>query len=335
MKRFQAGNTGFVFVVISACLVIALLFFLNFFLPFHSTGEWKEVRIPRGTSYTHGIAILKREGIVSNDFLLHMIGKLTRMDTEMKPGYYNLNTAMSLWNILRHLTKGFIVQYRITIPEGSDLGSIKEKLVTAGLVSEASWKAVYDGEFLASLGIDAPSLEGYLYPDTYRFAKGLSPQEIFSMMVQRMRTQFDERLRKRAEEIGMSEREVLTLASIIEKEALYNKERPIISAVYHNRLKKDMKLQADPTVNYGVKASSSPITRSDLKRVTPYNTYVIDDLPPGPIASPGINSIRAALYPADSDYLYFVSRNDGTHHFSLTGIEHMKAVMMYQRGDGS
>ena len=129
----------------------------------------------------------------------------------------------------------------------------------------------------------------------------------------------------------MSEREVLTLASIIEKEALFNRERPLISAVYHNRLKKKMRLQADPTVVYGIKRMQDGITRADLKRVTPYNTYVIYGLPPGPIASPGIKSIKAALYPADVEYMYFVSKNDGTHYFSKTGTEHLKAVMLYQR----
>ena len=194
---------------------------------------------------------------------------------------------------------------------------------------------VHDPDFITELGITAPSLEGYLYPDTYNFAKGVNPRDIFRMMVQRLRKYFDQELLKRAEEVGMSEREVITLASIIEKEVVYNSERPLVSAVYNNRLKSNMRLQADPTVNYGVLKQANSITRIDLKRVTPYNTYAIYGLPPGPIASPGIRSIRAALNPANSDYLYFVSKNNGTHHFSRTGIEHMKAVMIYQRGGGN
>jgi UPF0755 protein len=158
----------------------------------------------------------------------------------------------------------------------------------------------------------------------------MKPEVIFSIMVQKMRDEFNEPLRKRAQEIGMSENNVLTLASIIEREALQDKERAIISAVYHNRLKKDMKLQADPTVLYGVNKRSRRITYSDLRRDTPYNTYVIKGLPPGPIAIPGIKSIEAALYPDETDYLFFVSKNDGTHHFSRTNEEHMTAVALYQ-----
>jgi UPF0755 protein len=146
-----------------------------------------------------------------------------------------------------------------------------------------------------------------------------------------MREHFDDSLGERAEEIGMTENEVLTLASIIEKEAVHDFERPIISAVYHNRLKKNMKLQADPTVLYGVEKRWIRIRYRDLRRKTPYNTYVIRGLPPGPIASPGIKSIRAALYYEDVDYLYFVAMNNGKHHFSRTGKEHMKAVVAFQR----
>jgi UPF0755 protein len=152
-------------------------------------------------------------------------------------------------------------------------------------------------------------------------------------MVQRLRERFDQTLKKRAAEIGMSENEVLTLASIIEKEAFFDNERPLISAVCHNRLKKNIKLQVDPTVVYGIRTYLQFITKEDLKRRTPYNTYVINGLPPGPIASPGLKSIKAALYPAKVNYLYFVSKNDGSHYFSRTNEEHSKAVMLYQRNN--
>jgi UPF0755 protein len=178
--------------------------------------------------------------------------------------------------------------------------------------------------------VDAPSLEGYLYPDTYKFSKGIKPETIFKRMVQRLKENFDEPLRKRSEELGMSENEVLALASIIEREAIYDIERPKISAVYHNRLKKNMRLQADPTVLYGVKKRWKRIRYRDLKRETPYNTYRFKGLPPGPIASPGIKSIRAALYPSDDDYLYFVAKNNGWHYFSKSNAEHSKAVVQYQ-----
>ncbi|MBC8555829.1 MAG: endolytic transglycosylase MltG [Candidatus Brocadiales bacterium] len=188
----------------------------------------------------------------------------------------------------------------------------------------------YDEGFLRSLEVDAPSLEGYLYPDTYKFSKGTKPETIFKRMVQRMKENFNRPLRKRSEELGFSENEVLTLASIIEREARHDIERPIISAVFHNRLKKNMRLQADPTVLYGVKNRWKRIRYSDLKRETPYNTYRFKGLPPGPIASPGIKSIRAALYPSDDAYLYFVAKNNGWHYFSESNAEHSKAVVQYQ-----
>ena len=178
---------------------------------------------------------------------------MTLSDKEMKAGFYNFNTFMNTLEIFNRLKKGMIVEFTITIPEGSDLTFIKSRLEENGLIDEKSWQLVRDREFLRSLTIDAPSLEGYIYPDTYKFAKGADPKNIFSIMVHRMMDKFDESMIARAGEIGMTVNEVLTLASIIEKEAIYDSERPLISAVYHNRLKRNMKLQADPTVLYGIK----------------------------------------------------------------------------------
>jgi UPF0755 protein len=158
----------------------------------------------------------------------------------------------------------------------------------------------------------------------------MDPKDAIGMMIIRMREKYSGELKIRTSEIGLSEREVLTLASIIEKEAITPKERPIISAVYHNRLRKGIPLQADPTVIYGIK-SFGVITARDVRRKTPYNTYVIKGLPPGPIASPGIKSIIAALYPANVPYMFFVSNNDGTHNFSVTPREHEAAVELYRK----
>lgn len=288
--------------------------------------------IPRGATYRQAVDVLKENGIIKNKFPLLLLGRITKNDRKIQAGYYSLNTSMSLWDVFDALRKGRIIQYTITIFPGYTLDDIKSKLEDYGLVNDDSYQIVYDRKFLDSLGIYAPSLEGYIYPDTYNLPKGMRPEDIFRMMVQRMRKKFDEPLRIRAEELGMSENDVLTLASIIEKEAVYDSERPLISAVFHNRLKRGIKLQADPTVLYGVNKDNRRISYSDLRRLTPYNTYVIIGLPPGPIASPGIKSIRAALYPADVDYLFFVSRNDGTHHFSFTDKEHLEAVAIYQRG---
>jgi UPF0755 protein len=333
MKNPLRGSIELLSLIFCFLFLGGLFGFFNLLTPISFEERWKEVEIPKGVTYSEGINILKREGIIKNKFIFLLLGRVTMTDRKLRAGYYNLSSSMSPWELFDILRKGRIVHFNITIPEGSTLDDIKIKLKAVGLIDDESWQLVYDRDFLDSLNIDAPSLEGYLYPDTYNFAKGTKPEDIFKIMVHRLRENFDASLRKRMEELGMTENEVLTLASIIEKEAIFDRERPLISAVYHNRLRKGMKLQADPTVTYGIKKKKNRITTKDLRRVTPYNTYVIDGLPPGPIASPGIKSIKAALYPADVDYLYFVSKNDGTHHFSKTGREHMKAVMLYQRGN--
>jgi len=332
MKNRFIGTTEKRFLALIFVFLSVFLFYLTFLVPISFRDMWKEIKIPEGATYSKGISILKEGGIIKNEFTFLVLGKLTMTDRKLRAGYYNLNTSMTPWEVFNHLRKGMIVQYTITIPEGSILEDTILKLKDKGLIDPGSEELVMDNDFLASLNIEAPSLEGYIYPDTYNFAKGADPGDIFRIMVHRLRENFDMSLQKKAEELGMSEREVLTLASIIENEVIFNRERPIISAVYHNRLKKKMRLQADPTVVYGIKRMQDGITRSDLKRKTPYNTYSIYGLPPGPISSPGIKSIKAALYPADVDYMYFVSKNDGTHYFSRTGKEHKKAVMLYQRG---
>jgi len=330
MKRLYLYRREITFIIITVVFCLGVLFYLHFFVPSSFKGEWKEVKIPEGTNYTKGVNILREEGIIKNALPLLLIGRVTGADRKLRAGYYYLSASMGPWDVFNRLKKGLIIEYAITIQEGATLEDIKLKLREKGLIDEESWKLVKDKDFLASLGIKAPSLEGYLYPDTYNLAKGMKPENILRIIVERLREKIKDSLKKRIEELGMSENEVLTLASIIEKEAQVDEERPLISAVYHNRLRKKMPLQADPTAIYGVKKNGEKIVRSDLRKHTKYNTYIIKGLPPGPIASPGIKSINAALYPADVDYLYFVSKNDGTHHFSRTPEEHLNAVKLYQ-----
>jgi len=331
MKKCFISRTEVIFLISTFFFLIGIIVYLTLFTTIYPEGKWKEVMIPKGANYSQAVSILNKEGIIKNHLPLLILGRLIKIDKKLKAGYYNLNTSMTTWEIFNRLKKGMIVQYIITIPEGSMLEDIKLRLKAVNLIDDESWQLVKDKDFLNSLGIDAPSLEGYLYPDTYNFAKGISPSDIFSIMVQRLRENFDQSLQKRARELGMDENEVLTLASIIEKEAAVDSERPIISAVYHNRLKKGMRLEADPTVVYGIKKISEGITKADLRRKTPYNTYLNKGLPPAPIASAGIKSIKAALYPAKVDYIYFVSKNDGTHYFSNNSKDHEKAVAIYQR----
>ena len=291
-----------------------------------------EIEIPYGITFREVADIFSRETIIKDRNLFVFIGRIAGIDRKVRAGYYSISSSMDHLDLLMALKKGQIIEYKITILEGDSLREIGEKLAEEGIVSQKDFRKISkDEDFLLAYDIDAPSAEGYLFPDTYSIPKGMKPEDAVGMMINRMREKFSPDLMKQASEIGFSERGVLTLASIIEKEAAVDVERPIISGVYHNRLKQNIRLQADPTSIYGIKSFKEKITLSDLKRKTAYNTYVIYGLPPGPIASPGIKSITAALYPADVPYLYFVSNNDGTHHFSVSAAEHQAAVKAYRQ----
>ena len=180
-------------------------------------------------------------------------------------------------------------------------------------------------------GIQAKSFEGYLFPNTYQFNENELPSDIINVMVQEYKRNLSDEMLLQMNQIKMSEKEVLALASIIEGEAIYDQERAIISGVYHNRLKKGMRLQADPTIQYILEDGPRRLLNRDLKIVSPYNTYLNKGLPPGPINNPGIESIKAALFPTESDYLYFVARGDGYHTFSITEKQHNKAKRDFQK----
>lgn len=290
-----------------------------------------EVEIPRGATFRQAAEILAQNGLIRDTNVFLALGRLTGADRKIRAGYYSFWSSMSPLEIFGIIRTGRIIEYEIRVLEGDSLPEIAAAFARTGIISESEFlKLAKDGDFLAAKEIGAPSVEGYVFPDTYIVPKGTSAEDALELMVSRMQEKFSSDLRDRAAKIGMTEHEVLTLASIIEKEAVVDSERSVISAVYHNRLKKRMPLQADPTSIYGIKSSRERITRTDLLRKTPYNTYIIKGLPPGPIASPGIKSIRAALYPADVPYLYFVSNNDGTHQFSSTLREHEEAVRAYR-----
>ncbi len=320
-------------VVILLCLVLLNLIYISieFLVPLPESTKTKEIQIPNGATFRQAIEILSKEGLIRDKNLFLFIGRLTGLHRKIRAGFYSITGATNPLDILLLLRSGQIVEYSITIVEGDSLLEIGEKLSGKNIVDiETFRKLTRSRNLLNAYNITAPSIEGYIFPATYQLPKGIEPENALGMMINTMRDRFNDKLRARAKDIGFTEREVLTLASIIEKEAIIDSERPLISAVYHNRLRKKMSLQADPTAIYGIKSSKERITIKDLKRKTPYNTYVIKGLPPGPIASPGIKSIVAALNPADVPYIYFVSNNDGTHQFSVTSEEHLKAVETYR-----
>lgn len=305
--------------------------YLEFIIPIPEVTKVAEIQIPQGTSFKQAAEILSREKLIRDKNIFLVVGRLTGLHRKIRAGYYALSGVMTPRDVLRLLAKGQIIEYEITIIDGDSLLEIGEKLSAKGIVDKKKFIEISkDMDFLKSYKIDAPSVEGYIFPETYKVPKGIEPRSVLGIMINKMREKYSYVFRERAAALGFAEREILTLASIIEKEAVIDSERAVISAVYHNRLKKNMLLQADPTAIYGIKSSKEKITTKDLQRATPYNTYLIKGLPPGPIASPGIKSIIAALYPADAPYIYFVSNNDGTHQFSITEEAHFKAVEIYR-----
>lgn len=320
-------------IIVFAGIILAVSLYLvsRILAPLPVGNKNVEVEIPKGATFRQVAEIFSREHLISDKNLFLLIGRVGRIDRKIRAGYYSVSQSMNLLDLLQLLKKGQIIENEVTVIEGDSLEEIAAKLSEKGIIQEEDFRQLAsDKNFLALHAIDAPSLEGYLYPDTYKIPKGMDPKEAISMMINRLRSHYSDPLIARAGEIGMSEKEILTLASIIEKEAAKDEERPLISAVYHNRLRKNILLQADPTAVYGIKKPGEKITSEDLKRKTSYNTYVIKGLPPGPISAAGIKSIIAALYPADVQYLYFVSNNDGTHRFSVTAAEHAAAVRAYR-----
>jgi peptidoglycan lytic transglycosylase G len=249
----------------------------------------------------------------------------------LKAGEYEVPRDASTLDVLDLLESGRVRQHLILHPEGATVSELARALEAERLASAADVvRAAADERLRQSLGVEGPTLEGYLFPDTYQFVRGMSPEEMLTRMVQRLRGKLTPELLARARARGLSLHQLLTLASIVEREAVDPDERRTIAAVFWNRLRLDMPLQADPTVQYAVAKERRALTRADLASDSPFNTYTHRGLPPGPIASPGLAAIEAALDPAPVAYLYFVKRDDRRHHFSTTVAEHNAAVARYR-----
>jgi len=239
---------------------------------------------------------------------------------------------MTPMDILEVVTSGKTILHAVTIPEGYRITEIAALLETKGLVNAENFiQETKDEKLIKSAGISGNSLEGYLFPETYNFSKNTSERKIIQRLLDIYHEKIKQHeLRKRAQSSNLTFHQVMTLASLIEKETGIDEERKLISSVFHNRLRKKMLLQTDPTVIYAMADFDGNIRKKDLQVDSPYNTYRYKGLPPGPIASPGIKSIIAALEPSESDYLYFVSRKDGSHQFSSNLMDHNRAVRKYQ-----
>ena len=331
-KRWVRAHLWTTFLVSTVLLTVCIHFYIALFVPPTSEKVWKEIQVTEGMSFKAISAKLKQEGIIRYRGYFEIIARLQGITRKVRVGYYGLGSHMSMWRVIDAFRLGKVLEYEVVIPEGYNLFQIGWTLSQTPLISDPNQfiDLVQNKDFVRSLDIEADSLEGYLFPDTYYLPKGITVQEIARRMVMRYRNIFSESYRKRASELGFTEAQIVALASIVEKEAKIESERKLVSAVYHNRLKKGMKLQADPTAVYGKRAWVKKVTAEDLKRRTPYNTYLYKGLPPGPIANPGQGAILAALYPENVDYLFFVAQGDGSHYFSTEFGEHEKAIDRYK-----
>jgi peptidoglycan lytic transglycosylase G len=307
--------------------------------PYKAYAEPKiSVEIPRGSSIDWISNTLHEKGILRHPLLLKLVFKWKHTETQSKAGEYVFDQPLSPLQLYEKLMKGEISYTVLTIPEGSNVLDVERIMKDKNIPGAQDFETtLISRELLSELHSIDPSLqspEGFLFPETYFVAKREDVLKILITMVREFKKRYGKEEERRASELGMSTVQVITLASLIEKETGKSKERPLISGVFHNRLRKSMLLQCDPTVIYGLLLAGEYhgfIKKSDLKYDSPYNTYVFPGLPPGPICNPGQASIRAALFPETTDKLYFVSRNDGSHYFSSTLEEHNRAVQQYQR----
>ncbi len=291
------------------------------------------VWVKPGQSFSRTLEELQDLGLVQQPKKFRWLAFLRGDERRIRAGEYVLRTSMPPGDILDALIQGNILLRKVVIPEGSTLRMIAELLEKVELVSqEAFIEAAYDRRLMEALGVSGDSFEGYLFPETYYFAKGVTPRQIIRKMVGQFHSVVTPLWTEQAKAMGLSVHELVTLASVVEKETARPEERSLVAAVFVNRLKRGMPLESDPTVIYGMKDFDGNLTRKDLATFSLYNTYLIAGLPAGPIANPGKASIEAVVYPAEEPYLYFVSRNDGSHHFSRTLAEHNAMVDRYQRG---
>lgn len=293
-----------------------------------------DISIPKGSSTAKIAGILEENGLIRNELYFRYVSTQRNVGQKYQAGHYKLNKSLSVDEIIEKLANGdvYVETVKFTIPEGFEIQQIIDRLVSIeGLnlnkdkLLEIMKNEDFGYKFLHEIPKGEDRLEGYLFPDTYEVLKDVKERDIVVMMLNRFDRVFKEEYYHRAKELNMSIEEVITLASIIEREARVDRERPVISSVFHNRLKKDMLLQSCATIQYALGERKEKLTYKDLEIESPYNTYTNLGLPPSPIASPGETSIKAALYPEDTSYLYFVARGDGSHVFNKTYQGHIKS----------
>jgi len=290
------------------------------------------VRVQSGSSLTEIAKLLDEKGVIRNvnDFILTV--KIFRAANRLKAGQYEFQPGLSNYKVMKKLMEGSISDEKIVIPEGytsKQIASLLQKRLEIDSTEFVS--LIKDKNLLQETGVESNSFEGYLYPDTYHLNWGISARSVIKRLVKEFHRNFTDSLKSAARQKGWDVHQIVTLASIIEGEAILDEERRTISSVYHNRLVKGMLLQADPTIQFIIPDGPRRLLNRDLRLDSPYNTYMYAGLPPGPVNNPGIKSMIAAIDPADTPYLYFVARGDGGHTFSRTLNQHLRAKRDFDR----
>jgi len=321
-----------VFVVVTSVgLFTAFLITHIFSAPAQENSMPVEVRVEQGEPLSSVVRKLREHRVIANEKLFSLWARATGAEKKIHWGLYRFDGSLSPRDVLDRMVVGKGIFQIVTIPEGLTVKEIGDLLAQMQIADKEKFLAeTVDPKLLASFGLQDKGLEGYLFPSTYYFTPSTPERDIIFAMAEQFRKVSQPLLEQRHNNTPLTSHELLTLASIIEKETGVEAERPLISAVFYNRLKLHMPLQSDPTVIYGIIDFNGNLTRKNLSDPSPYNTYRIPALPPGPICNPSLSSIRAALQPADVSFLYFVSKNDGTHLFSESLEAHNRAVKIYQ-----
>jgi UPF0755 protein len=301
--------------------------------PYKNYSEpFKDIEVRHGLRTSTILKHLEAEGIVRDEYLPLIYMKVVRHNDKIKAGIYEFSKPMTAEEVLDKLIRGDVVAKSVTVREGLDRFAVAHIFVQEGFGHDADWdKLTADPELIRDIAPAAKTLEGYLFPDTYKFNPGTPPRAIVQAMVANFRKHFSGEMNYIT--TGLDLHQTVTLASIVETEARMPQERPLVASVYLNRINGKMLLGADPTVIYALKLAGrwdGNIRKPDLQIDSPYNTYRFHGLPPGPIANPGLASLQAAAAPAKSDFLYFVARHDGTHAFATNAADHERNVQIYQ-----
>jgi UPF0755 protein len=314
-KSFQLAAVAAASCAAAALIGMGAVLFLPHSIP---TPGGEEVTLERGMHPRRLASELRARSVIADETAFRIAVKLTGASRHLQAGRYRFEGKINNYSVIRRIRLGITADVTVTLPEGSTARRVAGILAREfGVDSASCMEIMHNPEFCKTCGIEASSLEGYLYPDTYRFTANATAENMLRKMASRFNEVFSDSLRMRSTQMGFSVHQIVTLASIVEGEAVLDSERPVISAVYHNRLRNGMALQACPTIQYLLPEGPRRLLNRDLGIVSPYNTYLHTGLPPGPVNNPGRKSILAVLYPAPVGYLYMVANGDGSHTFSI------------------